>query len=946
MAEHHILDASIVKDLLNHIYEKRKATAFQIEGLTKAALARSDSLAIYQIIAELTELANGGSTSAKMGAITALGSVSVALGSLAIAYFLESIVRPILATFRDTDARVRYYACESLYNIAKIARGEILLYFNEVFDVLCILVTDTESSVKNAADILDRLIKDIVSAKSTNYVSILHQQNDEENDIPSHVTTPDGVSLQINNPQDPLKAFLLPRFIPTLLERMYTIEPFAKKFLLGWLELFDDIPSSELITFLPNFLEPLIRFLMNNCPSDVRIETQNLLNIFLKEIKAIYKVKYELRKEQIMTESKKARGQPGAGEASNPKLASDAATLTQEGEFFPDNDGASVKSTSTTIIRKPENKADLQSPQQNPDGDAGDETSVFLSGQDIFIDYSQIIEILLSFIRVSPPKGIASKHKVNDVTGEGHEVYLEIQSTVLKWLQEVIVISPTSISKFLPDCVSIIMQNVALTDDHNDTDLRNQFLSFDKALRNYLMRLHDNNVPGPEDSANGNADPSKGVKESDIQGLTREAYEEFLELHLIKTFNIVMNECMLSVNELARLLSLEWLTFLYSNYKQSFFPQELELQADGLAKHFQIDMTALLKSSIDASNEVISKVLALAAQISEGNEDFFKQFMIDLIYFFETEGSESVRLPSVCNNLSSNTHISELSRSKVEFIIRQLCVSLRSEHIFKSLSEVLLTYESKNVQFLSSIVVTLNNILLTTPELQELRKKLKNLDISKSYDWNLFSTLFKSWSHNAPSALSLCLLTSNYELAFSIIKNLAEVEVTFQLLTQLDVLVQLLESHIFLKLRLQLLEPEKEPYLYKTLYGILMIMPQSSTYTILKNRLSTLTHYNQNSVLAQTPTIDSSGPGESAKGLQSTTRSKRIHELSERFANLSAKSEELTNEKRLKELASEATRSISKFQSGNGFPSSESKAFMPDYFYQAASEKQAGKHRR
>ncbi len=44
---------------------------------------------------------------------------------------------PVLACFTDPDARVRYYACESMYNIAKVAKGEILLFFNEVFDALC-----------------------------------------------------------------------------------------------------------------------------------------------------------------------------------------------------------------------------------------------------------------------------------------------------------------------------------------------------------------------------------------------------------------------------------------------------------------------------------------------------------------------------------------------------------------------------------------------------------------------------------------------------------------------------------------------------------------------------------------------------------------------------------------------------------------------------------------
>ena len=51
--------------------------------------------------------------------------------------YLKDIVPPVLACFTDQDARVRYYACESMYNIAKVAKGEILVYFNHIFDALC-----------------------------------------------------------------------------------------------------------------------------------------------------------------------------------------------------------------------------------------------------------------------------------------------------------------------------------------------------------------------------------------------------------------------------------------------------------------------------------------------------------------------------------------------------------------------------------------------------------------------------------------------------------------------------------------------------------------------------------------------------------------------------------------------------------------------------------------
>ena len=80
-----------------------------------------------------------------------LAAAAIALGP-EVARYLEEIVPPVLACFTDQDARVRYYACESMYNIAKVAKGEILIYFNQVFDALCKLAADNELSVKNGAE--------------------------------------------------------------------------------------------------------------------------------------------------------------------------------------------------------------------------------------------------------------------------------------------------------------------------------------------------------------------------------------------------------------------------------------------------------------------------------------------------------------------------------------------------------------------------------------------------------------------------------------------------------------------------------------------------------------------------------------------------------------------------------------------------------------------------
>ena len=54
-----------------------------------------------------------------------------------IGMHLPELVQPVLTCFEDQDARVRYYACESLYNISKMARGAVLVFFNSIFDGLC-----------------------------------------------------------------------------------------------------------------------------------------------------------------------------------------------------------------------------------------------------------------------------------------------------------------------------------------------------------------------------------------------------------------------------------------------------------------------------------------------------------------------------------------------------------------------------------------------------------------------------------------------------------------------------------------------------------------------------------------------------------------------------------------------------------------------------------------
>lgn len=119
-----------------------------------------------------------------------------------------------------------------MYNIAKVAKGEILLYFNEIFDALSKLSSDTEPSVKNGAELLDRLIKDIVSEKATSYISVLHSCSPINSSKALNIDS--SAPLIVEEPKKSI-AFSLEKFIPMLSERIYVINPFTRMFLVSWI---------------------------------------------------------------------------------------------------------------------------------------------------------------------------------------------------------------------------------------------------------------------------------------------------------------------------------------------------------------------------------------------------------------------------------------------------------------------------------------------------------------------------------------------------------------------------------------------------------------------------------------------------------------------------------------------------------------------------------------
>ena len=258
-------------------------------------------------------------------------------------------------------------------------------------------------------------------------------------------------------------------------------------------------------------------------------------------------------------------------------------------------------------------------------------------------------------------------------------------------------------------------------------------------------------------------------------------------------------------HEETRVSALEWLLMLHKNSPEKVMTADPAM------------ISVLLQSLSDQSEEVVRRDLQLLAQISHHSDrQYFSSFMVNLLNLFSTDR--------------------RLLETRGSLIVRQLSLSLDPERMFRTFAEILELDE--DLEFASLMVQNLNVILITAPELADLRKRLKNIDSKDKV--HIFPVLYRCWSHNSVALFSLCLLASAYEHASNLLQIFAELEMTVPLLIQLDKLVQLLESPVFTYLRLQLLEPDKYPYLFKCLYGILMLLPQSSAFATLRNRLNSV----------------------------------------------------------------------------------------------------------
>lgn len=243
-ADNAVLPVTVVRGLNDRLYDKRKMAALEVERIVRELISRNDTKQVRRVIEMLiNNFALSQNSNSRKGGLIGLAATAIALGK-DIGLFLSELIPPVLKSFSDVDSRVRYFACEAMYNIAKVARGSMLLFFKETFDGISKLVCDPDIHVHNGAQLLDRLIKDVVT----------------ESNI-----------------------FDVDQFVTLVRDRIYTNNEFVRQFLVSWIQLLCSVPDVDLVAHLPQLLDGL--FMILSDPShEITAMTQQVLNEFLGEI--------------------------------------------------------------------------------------------------------------------------------------------------------------------------------------------------------------------------------------------------------------------------------------------------------------------------------------------------------------------------------------------------------------------------------------------------------------------------------------------------------------------------------------------------------------------------------------------------------------------------------------------------------------------------------------
>jgi len=264
-----------------------------------------------------------------------------------------------------------------------------------------------------------------------------------------------------------------------------------------------------------------------------------------------------------------------------------------------------------------------------------------------------------------------------------------------------------------------------------------------------------------------------------------------------------------ALQETAKLESLKWTALLLQQHASA----DLKIEPNV--------MRALCDALSSTSDRVVQEAAGVLGALSAAHKKGFDEALASIVDSFRGASG------------------SLLLQRRGIIIIERLCTELGARRVLMTLSTALAS--ERDSEFARLMAQALNVLLLTSPGLQEARDLIISKD-SDACETPFFSSLFHCFSASSAAALSLALLAQAYSLACDILAALAEpplIQGMSATVVELGQLVSLIEAPAFAALRLQLLDAHAQrPDLLRTLYSLLMLLPQGDAFRMLQQRLS------------------------------------------------------------------------------------------------------------
>ena len=822
---------------------------------------------------------------------------------------LRLTVPPVLAAFRDPDARVRYYACEAMYNIVKTARGGVLSltesekegsdaegnadarggddsaadaasfsFLRRLFDASCDLSADADADVQNAAHLLDGLVKDVVSEtfEEANDGSRL---NDGFGSFDVGAALVSAIASRAETSGEK-NTSVKSRHATYASSR----DPYARQFLIGWIVALDATPQVDALALLPAFFDGLLRML-SDPNREIRAQADGCLRTFLTEIKAAFD------------------GDDDADAAGSfRRRRVDVARLSATLERHTKSADEFTRVTAVTWLREfiaLAGREGGRGESENKKANAKHRNGASVK----FASSTGSVARVAEMTRAVLPCLSHAELKVRDVAARAAEELLAA-------------VRAAAAAKTLDlDALLSALAACAGAGAGGDATL-------DASVTEVAARDETNSsVPILS------RDPAR------VDAIAGEATRvEALRwyLALLETAPEETSARMLGVARSSGRRT-ETMTHLSDSLTSVF----LNVSSDSdLATARATDALARLGSGSDAAFDAV--VRALARALFEDEAYVSKQAEASISASLASAPGTS---PSLARERGVEKNGSEIFperrptflRRRGSATIRRLCHVLGDARVVRRLAEVvaemaapILTRGARGpserrerrdddaddadadddavLAFASNAADALGFIALAAPECASLRRTLRGDDDAFRFQErtetetndvkteiscdtendteskeSLLRGLFPCWCHSPAATIGLCLLSGLDRTAFFCAEHVArdETELSRDALVRLDRLVYLFETPPFAGARLRLLQPSSRPHLRRALAAVLALLPQSSAFTTLRDRLAGCASVG-----------DGAGPGDARAEVrgQGEAEKKQIDETASTFA--------------------------------------------------------------